>query len=276
MGGDLTYERKIREMVLASRVERMLSKAEILELYLNSVYFGRNSWGIELAARSYFGKAAKELTLEEGALLTGLTKGPSYYSPDRYPGRAQERLAYVLSRLREDGVIPAKQPSRGLPALPTLVAYERPRRDIGFHFVDQVAREAKAVAGIDAITGNSYTVRSTVIRPLQRAVEEALQEGLWRYERNAGRLLFRGPEANLAQAVARIEAGRAAGETRPTWQLALLNARLPLYDVHWTPAVIVEKPSGNKGETWRVGTRRRTHHADGAGQCICPAQACPA
>ena len=83
-----------------SRVERTLSKAEILELYLNSVYLGRGSWGIELAARSYFGKTAKELTLEEGALLAGLTKGPNYFSPDRHPGRAQERLAYVLSRLR--------------------------------------------------------------------------------------------------------------------------------------------------------------------------------
>jgi penicillin-binding protein 1A len=99
----------------------------------------------------------------------------------------------VLSRLREDGVIPAGEgASRRLPALPTMVAYERPRRDIGFHFVDQVAREAKAVAGIEAITANSYTVRSTINLPLQRAVEENLQEGLWRYERNGGRLQFRG------------------------------------------------------------------------------------
>ena len=105
VGEDLTYERKIREMIVASRVERALSKDEILELYLNSVYLGRSAWGIELAARGYFGKHAKELTLEEGALLAGLTKGPNYYSPDRHPGRAQERLAYVLSRLQEDGVI---------------------------------------------------------------------------------------------------------------------------------------------------------------------------
>ena len=95
VGEDLTYERKIREMIVAARVEHTLSKAEILELYLNSVYLGRGSWGIEIAARSYFGKPAKELTLEEGALLAGLTKGPNYFNPDRHPGRAQERLAYV-------------------------------------------------------------------------------------------------------------------------------------------------------------------------------------
>src|SRR4029453_9575606 len=108
-----------------------------------------------MGARGYFGKPANELTLEEGALLAGLTKGPNYFNPDRHPGRAQERLAYVLSRMRGGGVLPQGKPGRGLPSLPTLVAYERPRRDIGFHFVDQVAREAKSLAGIDAITANS-------------------------------------------------------------------------------------------------------------------------
>jgi penicillin-binding protein 1A len=253
VGEDLTYERKIREMIVASRVEHSLSKAEILELYLNSVYLGRSSWGIEMAARGYFGKSAKELTLGEGALLAGLTKGPNYLSPDRHPGRAQERLAYVLNRLQEDGILPAEPPGRELPPLPDLVAYERPRRDIGFHFVDQVAREAKSIAGIEAITANSYTVRSTINPQLQRAVEEALQEGLSRYERSAGRVQFRGAEANLSRAIHRIEADKKASDKRPAWQQALATARLPLYDVHWTPAVVLEKPTGTRGQTWRVG-----------------------
>ena len=156
VGDDLTYERKIREIIVAARVERILSKAEILELYLNSVYFGRGAWGIEMAARAYFGKPANELTLEEGALLAGLIKGPNYFSPDRHPGRAQERLAYVLNRLQEDGLLSIARPGRGLPALPSLVAYERPRRDIGFYFVDQVAREAKSVAGIERYRGHLH------------------------------------------------------------------------------------------------------------------------
>jgi membrane carboxypeptidase/penicillin-binding protein len=253
VGEDLTYERKIREMIVASRVERTLGKDEILELYLNSVFLGRGAWGVEQAARSYFGKPAKELTLEEGALLAGLTKGPNYYSPDRQPARAQERLAYVLSRLQEEGVAAAPPSGSVLPPLPTMVPYERPHRDIGFHFVDQVAREAKALAGIEAITANSYVVRSTIQPQLQRAVEEALQEGLWRYERAAGRLQFRAAEANLGKAIGRIEQDKRAGDRRPTWQRALANARLPLYDVHWTAAVVLEKPSGKKGEAWRVG-----------------------
>ena len=210
-----------------------------------------------MAARSYFGKPAKDLTLEEGALLAGLTKGPRYLSPDRQPARAQERLAYVLDRMREAGMLGAEarneESSRGLPPLPAMVKLERPRRDVGFHFVDQVAREAKSVAGIDAITASSYTVHSTIDPHLQRAVEEALQEGLSRYERGAGRVQFLAPEANLAQAIRHLEATADRTDKRPYWQQALAEARLPLYDVHWTPAAVVEKPSGKRSDGWRVG-----------------------
>jgi 1A family penicillin-binding protein len=254
VGDDLTYERKIREMIVASRVEQTLTKGEILELYLNSTFLGRGSWGIELAAKSYFGKTARELTLAEGALLAGITKGPNYYSPDRHPGRAQERLAYVLSRMAEDGKIGAEETNnKGLPALPTLVAVDRQRRDIGYHFVDQVAREAKALAGIDAITAHSYTVRSTINPALQRVVEATLQEGLSRYERSTGRVIFRGAEFNLRDAIRKLEENTKTADKRPVWQRALQNARLPLYDVHWTAAIVLEKPTGKRGEAWRVG-----------------------
>jgi penicillin-binding protein 1A len=109
------------------------------------------------------------------------------------------------------------------------------------------------VAGIQTITAHSFTVRSTIHPKLQRAVEEALQEGLSRYERNAGRVQFRGAEANLSQAIKRIEGDQKSSDRRPAWQRALAAARLPLYDVHWTPALVLEKPSGKKGEAWRVG-----------------------
>jgi penicillin-binding protein 1A len=258
VGDERTYERKIREMIVAAGVESTLTKDDILELYLNSVYLGRGSWGVELAARSYFGKSARELTPEEGALLAGLTKGPNYFSPDRQPVRAQGRLGYVLTRMQEDGTSSASenddQRSRpGLPPLPAVIPYQRPRRDIGFHFIDEVAREAKSIAGINAIMTDSYTIRSTINPQLQRAVEESLQEGLFRYERGASRLEFQGAEANLGQAVQQIDAENKSADKRPSWQQALMGARLPLYDVHWTPAVVVEKPSGKRGQVWRVG-----------------------
>src|SRR5262245_18883312 len=249
VGADVTYERKMREIILASRIERSLSKQEILELYLNSIYLGRSSWGVEMAARSYFDKAARDLTVSEGALLAGITKGPNYFTPERQPERAKERLAYVLNRMKEDGALAEMPPAK---ELPVLASYERQRRDTGFYFVDQFAREAKATAHIDGLTSSSYVVHSTVLPELQRATETALQEGLARYELNTGRFQFQGPEANLADAVKRIATEAKTAE--PAWRVALRNARLPLYDVHWTPAIVTEKSrTRNTGEIIRVG-----------------------
>src|SRR5215468_9278872 len=195
VGEDVTYERKMREMVLAARVEQTLTKSEILELYLNSAYLGRASWGVGMAARNYFGKSIQALTVGEGALLAALTKGPSYFNPDRYPDRAKERFAYVIGRMQEDRMIAADQ-AKEFNGLPRLVAVDRTRRDSGFHFVDQIAREAKTIAGIQGLTADSYTVRSTINPALQGAVETALQDGLALYELNSGRAQFQGAEAN--------------------------------------------------------------------------------
>jgi membrane carboxypeptidase/penicillin-binding protein len=256
VGDDVTYERKIREMIVASRLEAALTKADILELYLNSAYLGRGSWGVEMAARSYFGKTARTLTLAEGALLAGLLKGPNYFNPDRHPDRAKQRLAYVLGRMQEDGLIGAEQNSEALAAMPALAAYQRTRRDTGFQFVDYLGREVKTT-GIENLTASSYTVRATINVALQRAAEAALQEGLAHYELGHGRMQFHGPEANLAEAVQRLAADKTdASDPRPLWQRALESARLPLYDVHWTPAVVVEMGGGKKAAGGlRVGLR---------------------
>jgi membrane carboxypeptidase/penicillin-binding protein len=255
VGDDVTYERKIREMIVASRLERTLTKDEILELYLNTIYLGRASWGVEMAARSWFGKSVKSLTLEEAALLAGLPKGPNFYSPDRFPERAQERQAYVLNRMKEDGAIPEDEMRRAMGTKPRLAAFERPRRDLGLHFVDHLGREAKTFAGVDGLTGSSYVIRSTVDAALQRATETALQEGLARYELNTGRMRFEGAEANLSEAIRKLEAPEAKADgSKPLWLQALERARLPLYDVHWPAAVVVEKGRSREGsETIRVG-----------------------
>src|SRR5580704_16323207 len=238
VGEDVTYQRKIREMIVASRLEATLNKNDILELYLNSAYLGRASWGIEMAARSYFGKSAKDLSLGEGAMLAGLLKGPNYYNPDRHPNRAKDRLAYVLERMQEDGVITAAQKNQALASPPKLIAFTLPHRDSGFHFVDFLGREAKT-DGLTGLTAQSYTVHSTINAQLQRATEVALQEGLAQYEIANGRTQFRGPEANLGDAIKKLGAGAQPGQ--PAWQQALQAVRLPLYDVHWTPAVILQK-----------------------------------
>jgi penicillin-binding protein 1A len=259
VGDDVTYERKIREMIVASRVESTLGKPEILELYLNSAYLGRGSWGVEMAARSYFGKAAKDLTLAEGAMLAGLLKGPSFFNPDRHPERAKERLAYVLGRMQEDGVISAEDKDRALAAPPKLVAFEQKRRDSGLHFIDFLGREAKA-DGVASLTAEPYTVHSTINTTLQREAETALQEGLARYETSAGRAQFRGPEANIGDAIQKVLLSKQSAATGtpgalPAWQQALQELRLPLSDVHWEPAVILDR-GGKRGDgVMRVGLK---------------------
>jgi penicillin-binding protein 1A len=270
VGDDVTYERKIREMIVASRVETTLSKQEILELYLNSAYLGRGSWGVEMAARSYFGKPAKNLSLGEGALLAGLLKGPNYFNPDRHPDRANERLSYVLGRMQEDGVVTAEQKDQALVNAPKLAAFDRPHRDSGFHFIDYLGREAKT-DGVANLTAEPYTVHSTVDATLQREAETALQEGLAHYELSAGRAQFRGAEANIADAVQKLGAVRqgaasstsspvtgapapvapasnAPASAMPAWQQALTALHLPLYDVHWDAAVVLDKGGGKRGD----------------------------
>jgi penicillin-binding protein 1A len=256
VGDDVTYERKIREMIVASRVESTLSKQEILELYLNSAYLGRGAWGVEMAARSYFGKSAQNLTIAEGAMLAGLLKGPSFFNPDRHPDRAKERLAYVLGRMKEDGVISAEDKDRALAAPPKLLAFEQRRRDSGLHFIDFLSREAKT-DGVTSLTAEPYTVHSTINTALQREAEASLQEGLARYEMSAGRVQFRGPEVNIGDAIQKLAAGGAAAPgALPAWQQALQAVKLPLYDVHWEPAVILDKGGGKRGDgAVRVGIR---------------------
>ena len=285
VGDNVTYERKMREMILAARLERTLSKSEILELYLNSIYLGRGAWGIELAARNFFGKSASALTLQEGAMLAGLPKGPTYYGPDRHPDRARERLAYVLSRMQEDGDQGTGAVDGSAVVLPRMVAYTPPaQRDSGYYFLDHISREARTAAGIGLLGASATTVRTTIRPELQRAAEAALQEGLAQYEIRNARTEWHGPEANLAEAIRRIEAARLtavaepaapfeakppavdpfraragaaaapagarrasgppaatppANRVKPAWQQALAAARLPLYDVHWTPAVVL-------------------------------------
>ncbi len=258
VGEDVTYERKIREMIVASRLENTLTKNEILELYMNSAYLGRGSWGVEMAAHSYFGKSAKDLTPAEGAMLAGMLKGPNFYNPDRHPDRAKDRLGYVLGRMQEEGVITAAEKDQALGSPPKLVAYSFPHRDSGFNFVDFVGREAKA-DGVESLTADSYRVHSTINAQLQRDTEAALQEGLAHYEISEGRVQFRGPEANITDAVQNKTADGRSGT--PAWQQALQAAQLPLYDVHWTPVAVLQKseldPRRPARWTYRSANRRK-------------------
>lgn len=267
VGDDVTYERKIREIIVASRVERLLTKDEILELYLNTIYLGRGAWGVEMAARSYFGKSVRDLSLAQGAMLAGLAKGPNAYDPEKHPQRANERLAYVLNRMQENGAIDDAQMKAAFAKNLSAIPYDRLRRDTGYYFIDNVAREAKALAGIENLTASSYAIHSTIRPDLQLATETALQDGLARYEQNMGRGEFLGAETNLADAVRRLDA--IPNAEKPSWQRALINGRLPLYDVHWTEAIVIDmgRRKGSSGPV-RVGLKDGTVLPLSAGAAI--------
>jgi penicillin-binding protein 1A len=253
VGNQTTYVRKMREMVVATRMEAVLDKKKILETYLNSVFLGRGAWGVEMAARSYFGKSVEALSLTEAAMLAGLVKGPTSYNPDRYPERARERAAYVLNRMQKDGAFDPAELENLLAQSPALIAYQRPRRNSGYYFVDYLEREARQAAGIKLLTAGSYVIRSTIDRSVQHAAEAALQEGLAGYEIRGGRARFESAEANLAEAIKRIEANK-TDIAPPSWQQALAAARLPLYDVHWPAAVVVEMADPRRrGSSIKVG-----------------------
>ncbi|MDB5647071.1 transglycosylase domain-containing protein [Methylobacterium sp.] len=215
VGDDVTYERKIREMIVASRLEHILGKPQILELYLNGIYLGRGAYGIEMAARSYFGKSVGQLSVTEAALLAGMPKGPNFYNPDKYPDRARERRAYVLARMKEEGVITEAQLGEAANAPLGLKPIESARRDSGFYFVDHLAREVRTFAGVESLTAASHVVRTTLNAGLQTATETALQEGLATYERSTGRQRYEGPEFNLAEAVRKLEGATPAAEASP-------------------------------------------------------------
>lgn len=123
----LTLGRKIREILLALRIERVLSKDRILSLYVNTIYFGCHSWGISEAARIYFGAPVARLTLPEAALIAGLPQAPSAYDPWHNPEAAKERRNWVIDRMAEDGYITEAQ-ARAAKATPVRLAGERPAK----------------------------------------------------------------------------------------------------------------------------------------------------
>ena len=128
-----------------------------------------------------------------------MAKGPSYFSPDRYPERARERFAYVLKRMQEDKIAGAESVNPGVTGGPRIVPYEQPRREAGFHFVDHLLREAKTLVGMQSLTSESYTVRSTINAKLQRATEQRCRTGSRATRASSDRAVYQGPELNLGE-----------------------------------------------------------------------------
>ncbi|HHS82358.1 MAG TPA: penicillin-binding protein 1A, partial [Devosia sp.] len=219
-----TWDRKIREVLLALKIESTFSKYKILELYLNEIFFGFNSYGIAAAAMNYFDKALYELTLSETAYLAGLPKGPANYQPFRHPEAAIARRNHVLNRMLEDGYITREQ-ADAAKAEPLKVVPRQGGSQIysAEYFTEEVRRQLLSLYGEDELYGGGLSVRTTLDPRLQVAARKALMEGLVDFDQSKG---YRGPIKNI--------------ELGDDWGLELFKEP-PLWDVpEWKLAVGLE------------------------------------
>ena len=232
VGDERSVERKIREAILAVRVDGALSKDKILELYLNDIYFGARAYGIVAAAQNYFGKTLEELTPAETAFLAGLPKEPSNLHPIRNHAAALARRNYVLREMfnnrvldRETYEVAVKSPLDTIldEHVPTVLGDAEPN-----YFTDQVRRQLVSEVGAQQLYHGGLTVRATVDEELQEIAERVLRKALVKYDRGRGR--YRGP-------VARIDA-LADGEAE-NWRELLAKVKAPRDIDGWHLGVVL-------------------------------------
>jgi penicillin-binding protein 1A len=172
-----TVGRKVREAILARRIEQELTKDEILELYLNHIYFGHGRYGVEEASRYYFGKSIRDVTLDQAALLAAVPKGPSVYSPRTHLARATARRAYVLEQMVSKGFATAAQAESAKQAPVVLAPEPEALAELAPEVVDEVRRTLRRLVGPAASQGG-YTVTTTIDPALQAAARAAVRRNL--------------------------------------------------------------------------------------------------
>ena len=192
------YRRKMMEVVLAVRLERELTKAEILEIYLNHVYLGHGAYGVGAAAETYFGKEIEDLTIAEAAMLAGLVASPTKYAPTHNMQLARERQRYVLGHMKDDHYISESEYQAALDEPIALVDDSDLNHLASPYFVEHIRRLATKKFGNDQLFVGGLRFYSTQDSRVQRVAEDALRHGLETLDRKLG---FRGPIGN-------VEAGR--------------------------------------------------------------------
>ncbi len=239
LNGEVSYIRKLKEAILARRIEAAFTKQQILELYLNQIFLGRNSYGVEAAAQSYFGKSVADLDLAQDAYLAILPKAPSTYSPTAHLDRALARRDYVLKQMAANRYIgPAEAAAAAAEPLVAVANRAAPKLDTGDYFLEDVRRTLIAkfgetpAAGRNSVYGGGLWVRTSLDPALQTAAEKALRDGLVRYDHAKG---FHGAPAH-------IDPGEG-------WAERLVAVHLGTGYADWYSAVIL----GREGEDFRIG-----------------------
>lgn len=220
---DRRLRRKIREIILARRIDGLLSKERILEIYLNEIYLGRQAYGVAAAARAYFDKPLEALSLGQIAFLAGLPKAPSRYDPAVHRRASEVRRNYVIGRMLEEGFItPAEAKQARDERIVTADPAPRRRADSRY-FADAVKRDLLRRLGPDEFARGGYRVVSTVDLKLQKRARAALRDGLVAYDRRHG---WRGPLSTVPKA--RLSEWRALLRAmspppgRGNWRLAVV------------------------------------------------------
>lgn len=180
-----TLQRKVREAALAMKIEKELDKKEILELYLNRVYLGHGAYGMEMASRVYFGKSVSQITLPEAALLAGLIKAPTTYSPYNNLTKAKDRQETVLGRMEEEGYIKRSEKEKAIKQ-PLYLSTIRKGQEANNYFVEYVRKYLEERYGVDAVYKGGLDVHTTLDKRAQAAAARALQEGLRELDKRRG------------------------------------------------------------------------------------------
>lgn len=235
VGDEYSVKRKIREAILARRIENVLSKPQILELYLNQIFLGRNAYGVQSAARAYFDKDVDQLNLPESAYLAILPKAPSNYDPIRHTERALARRNWVLKEMRDNGFISDAQMAEAQAApLGIKRPVPPPHEQVGGYFIEEVRRELLGKFGEtdkdgpNSVYSGGLWVRTSLDPVMQEAAANALRNGLARYDGPKG---WTGPSAT-------IDIGEG-------WPRRLAQANIGTGFEDWIAAVVLSKSGGS-------------------------------
>lgn len=233
LGGERKAERKIKEIILATRIEETLNKERILELYLNEIFLGQNSYGVAAAAQTYFNKTLGQLAPHEAAMLASMPQAPSKYHPVTAKTRVTERRDYVLREMWQNGYIDeATYSSEKELALKSVqngdfpaFRDQLPPRD---YFTDEIRRQLSGTFGEDEFFGGGLTIRATVDRELQAEAAKALQAGLESFDRGQG--IWEGTRRVIDRSLLSSE---------ESWREALSGTEIARDIDGWKPAVVL-------------------------------------
>ena len=192
VGREKTLRRKVKELLFAAQLEHHFSKEEILELYLNKVYFGDGLYGVEAAARGYFGKKASELNLGEAALLAGLLKAPSSYDPSTAPDKAEARQGVVLKAMLDSKVITQDAYDRAAQTQIEIYDGLRSEEPYGRFFKEEVRRQLVEMFGAERMNEGGLQVFTTIDPGMQRAADAAVSESIATIEKTLGKKQLEG------------------------------------------------------------------------------------